>query len=78
MSEVWTFHSAGQIVFGARAAAQVGQIASRLGLRRLSIITDKALIAARLLDGVRVALQEAGIAVDVFDGGEPEPSLAVG
>jgi alcohol dehydrogenase class IV len=78
MSDVWTFHSAGQIVFGSHAAAQVGQIAGRLKLRRVTIITDKALIAAGLVDGVRGSLAEAGIAVDVFDGGEPEPSLAVG
>ncbi|MDP6721316.1 MAG: iron-containing alcohol dehydrogenase [Pirellulaceae bacterium] len=78
MSEVWTFHSAGQIVFGPRAAAQVGQIATRIGLQRVFIVTDQALIAAGLLGGVRGSLVEAGIAVDVFDGGEPEPSLAVG
>ncbi len=78
MSDIWTFHSAGQIVFGSHAAAQVGQIANRLKLRRVTIVTDKALIAVGLVDGVRGCLTEAGIAVDVFDGGEPEPSLAAG
>ncbi len=78
MSDIWTFHSAGQIVFGPRSAAQVGQIATRLGLQRVCIVTDEALIAAGLLDGVRGSLIEAGIAVEVFEGDEPEPSLAAG
>ncbi|MCP4784162.1 MAG: iron-containing alcohol dehydrogenase [Fuerstiella sp.] len=35
MSDVWTFHSAGQLVFGSHAAAQLGQIAAKLGLKRV-------------------------------------------
>lgn len=78
MSGIWTFHSAGRIVFGSKAAVQVGQIAVRLGLRRVFIVTDKALISAGLLDGVHGSLAEAGVTVEVCDGGEPEPSLEVG
>ena len=40
MRETWTFHSAGQLVFGANAVQQLGDIASRIGLKRVLVVTD--------------------------------------
>ncbi len=77
MRETWTFHSAGQLLFGPGAATQLGEQAARLKLKRLLIVTDRSLIAAGLLKPVQEPLAAAGIAVEVFDGGEPEPSLEV-
>jgi alcohol dehydrogenase len=73
--ETWTFHSAGQLVFGRNAAGQLGDIAGRLGARKVLIATDTILEKAGLLDRVRRPLAEAGVAVEVFNGGEPEPSM---
>jgi alcohol dehydrogenase class IV len=75
MRTTWTFHSAAQIVFGRDAALQLGEIAGRLGLKRILLITDAALIRAGLLERVHPPLSESGVAVEVFPGGEPEPSL---
>jgi alcohol dehydrogenase class IV len=72
---VWTFHSAGQLVFGRNAVAQLGEIATRLGARRLLLVTDPVLVKAGLVEPVRGPLTAAGVAVEVFPGGEPEPSL---
>ncbi len=44
-------------------------------LSRVLIVTDRSLVAAGLLDPVQGPLAQAGIAVEIFDGGEPEPSL---
>src|SRR3569623_1876287 len=77
MRETWTFHSAGQLLFGPGAAPQLGEQAARLKLKRLLIVTDRSLIGAGLLKPVQEPLAAAGIAVEVFDGGEPEPSLEV-
>jgi alcohol dehydrogenase class IV len=75
MRETWTFHSAGQLVFGRDAARQLGEIAGRLGARRVLVVTDPVLARAGVVDAVRGPLAEAGVAVELFTGGEPEPSL---
>lgn len=75
MRETWTFHAAGQLLFGRNAVRQLGDVAGRLGARRLLLVTDPALVQAGVADRVRVPLAEAGVTVSVFDGGEPEPSL---
>ena len=75
MRTTWTFHSAGQLVFGRNAAAQLGEIARRLGVRRVFVVTDPILLKAGLVDPIHAPLSEAGLVVEVFSGGEPEPSL---
>ena len=75
MRTTWTFHSAGQLVFGRNAAAQLGEIAGRLGVRRVFVVTDPVLLKAGLVEPVHAPLSEAGVVVEVFSGGEPEPSL---
>lgn len=75
MRQTWTFNSAGQLVFGPGATAQLGELAARMQLRRVLIVTDKSLVAAGLLKSVQEPLAAAGIEVEVFDGGEPEPTI---
>jgi alcohol dehydrogenase class IV len=74
MRTTWTFHSAGQLVFGRHATKQLGDIVSRLGARRVMIVTDTVLAKAGLVEPLHVPLSEAGVVVEVFSGGEPEPS----
>jgi alcohol dehydrogenase class IV len=75
MRETWTFHSAGQLLFGRNAVRQLGEVAQRLGARRFLLVTDPVLVKAGVAERVRSPLAESGAAVSVFDGGEPEPSL---
>ena len=75
MRTTWTFHTAGRLVFGRNAAAQLGEIAGRLGVRRALLVTDPILLKVGLIEKVHAPLSEAGVAVEVFSGGEPEPSL---
>jgi alcohol dehydrogenase class IV len=77
MRTTFTFHSAGQIVFGPGAVSQLGDVAAQLKLRRVLLVTDAMLVRAGIVEQVRGPLASAGVAVDVFDGGEPEPSLRV-
>jgi alcohol dehydrogenase class IV len=74
MRTTWTFHSAGQLLFGRHATQQLGDIVGRLGARRVLLITDPVLVKAGLVEPIHGPLNEAGIAVEVFSGGEPEPS----
>jgi len=75
MRTTWTFHSAGQLLFGRHAARQLGDVAGRLGAKRVFIVTDRILAKAGPLDRVRAPLVQSALTVEVFDGGEPEPSM---
>ncbi len=72
----WTFSSAGQIIFGTGAVRQVGDVAKRLGLKRILIVTDHKLVEAGIYDEVQRPLGTQAT-LDLFAGGEPEPSLRV-
>src|SRR5262249_2388778 len=75
MRTTWTFHSAGQVLFGRNAAQQLGEGAFALNVKRLLLVTDPLLVRAGLVDPVLGPLSESGITVELFSGGEPEPSL---
>ena len=74
MRTTWTFSSAGQLIFGPGAVKQLPELIARLRLKRVLIVTDPHLIEAGLYDEVQRPLQEQ-VTVDVFAGGEAEPSL---
>jgi len=75
MADFWTFHTAGELVFGPGAAAQTGRLVARLGLRRVLIVTDARLAGASLTASVTAPLNEAGIETRLCTAGEPEPSF---
>ncbi len=77
MRTTWTFNSAGQIVFGQHAAAQIGEVAANLRAQRALLVTDGALVAAGLVKPLQSSLETKGIKVTIFEGGEPEPSIRV-
>jgi alcohol dehydrogenase class IV len=77
MRETFTFHSAVQLVFGRNSVRQVGDIASRLRTKRAFVVTDKILVKAGIYEKVRESLAKAGLTIEVFDGGEPEPSIGM-
>ena len=77
MRETWTFHSAGQVVFGPGAAQQLGDVARRLRLKRVLLVTDRNLRAAGMVDDILSVLKRAELEVSVFDGGEAEPSIDI-
>jgi alcohol dehydrogenase class IV len=76
MRTTWNFHSAGQLTFGAGSAARLGTLCARRGWRRVLIVTDPVLVRVGLLETIRKPLESDGVLVDVFDGGEAEPSIA--
>src|SRR5437588_590215 len=77
MRTTWTFHSAGQLILGRDAALELGEVVRRLSAGRVFVITDSALAKAGVLDRVRSALKGAHATVEVFDGGLPEPPIAL-
>ena len=75
MRTVWQFHTSGQLVFGWGAVRQLPALMLRREFRRVLLVTDRVLAGNGILERVRTPLVEAGLDVDVFDGGEPEPSV---
>ena len=75
MRTTWSFHTAGQLLFGRNATQHLGEVVIGLNLRRLLLVTDPTLVRAGLVDPVLGPLSEAGVTVELFTGGEPEPSL---
>src|SRR5947209_7357167 len=75
MPETWTFHSAGQIIFGRNAVNRLGEVVKQLQTKRIIIVTDAILAKIGLVGRVRTPLTESGVNWQVFDGGEAEPSL---
>lgn len=75
MRTVWQFHTSGQLVFGWGAVRQLPALMLRREFRRVFLVTDRVLGGNGILEQVRKPLVEAGLDVDVFDGGEPEPSV---
>src|SRR5438034_985890 len=76
MRTSWNFHSAGQLVFGRGAFAQLGSLVARRKLSRAFVVTDERLVAAGLVERVVQPLTDAKIAVEVYGGGEPEPAVS--
>ena len=73
MRQTFTFYTAGQLLFGRDAVTQLGEIVARFGGKRVLIVTDKILVHAGIVARVREAMP--GLSIDVFDGGEPEPTI---
>src|SRR5207248_974990 len=77
MLTTWSFHSAGQLVFGRDATLKLGDLAGRFGAGRVFVVTDRALVKAGVVDRVQAPLAAAKMAVEVFDGGLPEPPIGL-
>jgi alcohol dehydrogenase class IV len=69
----FTFSTVPSLIFGSGSLARLGEIvAQRLG-PRVALVTDAGLVKAGLIEPALHSLEEAGIAVDVFDGVVADP-----
>ena len=75
--DYWSFFSAGRIVFGSGSVNRLGPLIQPWRATRALIVTDRALVNAGVVASVQAPLLAAGLTVEVFDGGEPEPSFAI-
>lgn len=75
--DFWNFYSAGRIVFGSGSIRHFSEFVQPWQPGRVLIVTDAALVRAGIADRVEAPLRTAGVAIDRFEGGEPEPSFAI-
>jgi alcohol dehydrogenase len=77
MRSHWSFHSAGQLIFGRGAIRDLGEWVVQHGYRRIVLITDPNLVSAGIAEQVLAPLRQANIAVELCDAGVPEPSIGI-
>ncbi len=75
MRTTWNFFAPGQIVFGNGAVAQIGDLLARRFRERVFLVTDKHLVDAGIVRRLQRWLPAAEMDVEIFDGGQPEPSI---
>jgi alcohol dehydrogenase len=68
------FHAPTRVVFGRNTVQQVGEEALRLGATTVLVVTDPGVVQASLLEPVLASLTASGIAAEVFNAVEPNPS----
>ncbi len=74
MRTTFTFRSAGNLIFGRNAVAELRTTLDRLNAKRVLVVTDKILGNVGIVERVK---ESAGREIEIFDGGEPEPTLAM-
>ncbi len=77
MRTTWNFYSAGQLTFGPGAVHQLGDLAKRLNVTRILLVTDETLVKVGVVNRVLAPLRESGAEVELFDGSMAEPSLEI-
>lgn len=73
--DTWGFSICGELIFGKHAVDKVGKISKRLGGKNVLVLTDSNIHQIGHLEKVLDPLKENRIKYDLFDRGEPEPSI---
>lgn len=73
--EVWGFATCGELIFGNNGVQKIGKIAKRLKAEKVLIVTDPVIQEAGLLARVEAPLKAESISYQVYNEGEPEPSI---
>lgn len=74
MRTTFSFRASGNLIFGRHSVRELRNELDRAGSKRVFVVTDKILARVGIVDQVKEA---AGREVEIFDGGEPEPSLSM-
>lgn len=77
LTSIRTLLAPPKILFGLGATEKVAEEAKQLGGRRTLIVTDETIEKLKIVDKVKVPLEEEGLEVDVWNKVEPEPTMPV-
>ncbi len=75
MSGPYYFQITTQIIYGRYSAGRIGEVATKLGVKKAQIVTDPGVAKSGVLDQVLAPLKEAGVATLIFDEVEPNPTI---
>jgi len=71
----YVFHVPTRVIFGSGTVQATGREVAALGGTAALLVTDRGVIGAGLLDGVRASLAAADVSATLFDAVEPNPSI---
>ena len=71
----YVFHAPTRVIFGSGTVQATGREVAALGGTAALVVTDRGVIGAGLLDGVRASLAAVDVSATVFDAVEPNPSI---
>jgi len=74
MRTTFSFRASGNLIFGRHSVRELRNELDRAGSKRVFVVTDKILARVGIVEQVKEA---AGREIEIFDGGEPEPSLSM-
>ena len=72
----WSFSSSNQLAFGWGAVRELSAAVRRSGWKRVLILTDPVIARLPMTEAVSESLRRTGAEPILFEGGEPEPSVA--
>ena len=75
--EIFNFHVAGDIHFGAGITDRIGKEIKRKGGRKILVVVDPGFAKTPSFGKIPRALEEEGLAFVLFDGVEPEPRTEI-
>jgi alcohol dehydrogenase len=76
MTNPFFFQIPTQIVYGRGSIGTIGEIVSKLGLKKVQIVTDKGVAKAGILEPITSSLAAIRVDCTVFDDVEPNPTIA--
>lgn len=77
MREQWGFSIAGEVVFGSNAIRRLGEKIKINNQHYALLFTDPGVIQAGLIDRVEESLKAADVEYEIFEQGQPEPSIEI-
>lgn len=78
MADIFAFQMLRKFIFGNGAIQKIGEeAANTFEGRRVLMVTDKGIIAAGLMEEAKIALENSGFAITVFDEVVPDPPISV-
>ncbi len=71
------FQTTRRIIFGSGAIGRLPEELSRLGVKKVMIITDPGLVEAGIISGVEKSLKDGGFEIQIFQEVEPDPRYQI-
>ncbi len=75
MEDIRNFQVRTEVIYGRGSVARTGELAERLGLKKVLVTTDRGIVTSGVLDRMMAPLKKSGVAAVVFDEVEPNPTV---
>lgn len=74
-NKIFSWAPSGAVVFGNGVARQTGDTLKRLGIKKVTLVTDQGLVKAGIAEKIIRSIVDVGIEMNVYDQCEPDSSI---